>query len=116
MLHHTFYLHQSRNQNEIFYFDKDMAQHIDLGKQGEKLAERHLVTHPYSIPHRNWQYSYYEPDSIALKNDVVRFVAVKLRSFKSFDFPEEQVSIKKFRDLTQAAEEFLFTPIQPYPV
>jgi putative endonuclease len=89
-----------------FYFGKDMAQHIELGKQGEKLAADYLVRLNYSILRRNWRYSRYELDIIALKNNVLHFIEVKLRSSKSFGFPKEQVSKKKFRDLTKAGEAF----------
>jgi len=85
-----------------------MAQHIDAGKQGEQLAERYLLDQNYTILHRNWRYSRYEIDIIALKNEVLHFVEVKLRSSKNYGMPEEHVSKKKFKFLTQAADEFLF--------
>lgn len=85
-----------------------MAQHIDLGKRGEQLAEEYLVKYGYAVMHRNWRHSHYEIDIIAQKNNVVHFVEVKIRSSKTFGFPEENVTRKKFKFLTQAADEFLF--------
>lgn len=85
-----------------------MAQHIDLGKLGEQLAADFLVKRRYTLLHRNWRQAHHEIDIIALKNDVVHFVEVKLRSSKTFGFPEEQVTKKKFTNLKQAAEAFLF--------
>lgn len=85
-----------------------MAQHIDSGKQGEQLAEEYLLQHQYTVLHRNWRDSYHEIDIIALKNNVLHFVEVKLRSSKNFGMPEENVTRKKFRFLTRAAEAFLF--------
>jgi putative endonuclease len=85
-----------------------MALHNQLGKQGEELAEKYLLQHGYEILHRNWRYSHYEIDIIAKKQDTIHFVEVKLRSSKTFGFPEEAVNRKKFKFLLQAADEFLF--------
>ena len=85
-----------------------MALHIDFGKLGEQLAEDFLINKGYTILHRNWRYSHYEIDIVALKNDLPHFVEVKTRSSKQFGEPEESVNKKKIRSLLQAADEFLF--------
>ncbi|HEU0110155.1 MAG TPA: YraN family protein [Flavisolibacter sp.] len=85
-----------------------MAQHNESGKYGEEVAEKYLLQHNYSILHRNWRYSYHEIDIIALKNNVLHFVEVKLRSSKNFGMPEVHVNKKKFKFLAQAADQFLF--------
>jgi putative endonuclease len=85
-----------------------MARHIRLGKDGEQMAERHLIEKGYVILHRNWRHSHYEIDIIALKGRVLHFVEVKIRSSKIFGLPEEAVTKKKFRFLQNAADEFLF--------
>lgn len=85
-----------------------MAFHIDLGKKGEQLAEEFLLTKGFSILHRNWRYSHYEIDIIALKNELPHFIEVKIRSSRQFGEPEESVTKKKIRFLLQAAEQFLF--------
>lgn len=85
-----------------------MATHIDFGKLGEQLAEEFLVKSGYTILHRNWRYSRYEIDIVALKNGLPHFVEVKTRSSNQFGEPEESVSKKKIRFLLQAADEFLF--------
>lgn len=85
-----------------------MATHIDLGKQGEQLAEDFLIGRGYTILHRNWRYSRYEIDIVALKNDLPHFIEVKTRSSTQFGEPEEAVTKKKIRFLLQAADEFLF--------
>ena len=85
-----------------------MAQHIESGKLGEQLAEDYLRNQGFDILHRNWRHSRYEIDIIAIKNEVVHFVEVKLRSSKNYGMPEEHVSKKKFKFLTQAADEFLY--------
>ena len=85
-----------------------MAGHIKLGKAGEQMAEVYLVEKGYRILHRNWRHSHYEIDIIALKNEVLHFVEVKIRSSQKFGFPEDAVTKKKFTFLQNAADEFLF--------
>ena len=85
-----------------------MAEHNLFGKEGEQLAEAYLIEKGYQILHRNWKYSFYEIDIIALKNSILHIVEVKIRSSNVFGLPEEAVTKKKFRRLLNAADEFLF--------
>ncbi|MCW3074770.1 MAG: hypothetical protein JWP69_1839 [Flaviaesturariibacter sp.] len=85
-----------------------MAQHNTAGKEGEALAAAFFKKRGYEILHQNWRYSRYELDLIALHNGKVHFIEVKYRSSKSFGMPEEKVTLKKFRNLTLAADEFLY--------
>jgi len=85
-----------------------MAAHNALGKQGEDLAERYLTEAGFTVLHRNWRYSHYEIDLIALKGQMLHFVEVKMRSSKKFGLPEEAVTKTKFQRLLNAADEFLF--------
>lgn len=85
-----------------------MAFHIDLGRKGEQLAEAYLVNNGYTILHRNWRYSHYEIDIIAMKDNLLHFVEVKCRTTSQFGNPEENVSKKKVKFLLQAADQFLF--------
>jgi putative endonuclease len=85
-----------------------MAIHIDIGKAGEKLAEVYLADNGYTILHRNWRYSHYEIDLVAIKNNLLHFVEVKYRSHNNYGNPEEAVNKKKVRSLLQAIDQFLF--------
>ena len=85
-----------------------MALHNQLGKKGEQMAEEYLLQRGYAVLHRNWRHSHYEIDIIAIKNEVLHFVEVKLRSSKIFGLPEQNVKRKKFQSLLRAADEFLF--------
>lgn len=85
-----------------------MARHQTLGKKGEDGAAAYLQQKGFEILHRNWRHSYYEIDIIALKNDVLHFVEVKLRTSKNFGLPEEAVDKRKFKKLLNAADEFLY--------
>jgi putative endonuclease len=85
-----------------------MATHNQLGKEAEELAVAYLVQHEFSILYRNWRYSHYEIDIVAVKNKLLHIVEVKCLKSDSICYPEEAVTKKKFRFLLQAADEFLF--------
>jgi putative endonuclease len=85
-----------------------MASHNDLGKEGEEMAAKWLVENGYTLLHRNWRYSHYEIDIIAVKNDKLHIIEVKARKGNQFGNPEDSVTRKKFKDLQRAADEFLF--------
>ncbi len=84
-----------------------MARHQTWGKKGEEDAAAYLQQKGFEILHRNWRHSYYEIDIIALKNGVLHFVEVKLRTSNNFGLPEDAVDKRKFRRLLNAADEFL---------
>ncbi len=85
-----------------------MALHNTLGKEGEQLAADHLTKNGFTVLHKNWRHSHYEIDIIAVKNNVLHFIEVKIRSSAAFGLPEEAVTKKKFQSLLNGADEFLF--------
>ena len=85
-----------------------MAQHNELGKEGEALALEYLRKSDFEILHCNWRYSHYEVDIIGRKNGVLHIFEVKSRKYFPGAFPEESVSKKKFGFLKKAAEEYLY--------
>jgi len=85
-----------------------MASHNIFGKEAEHLAENWLKGKDYQILHRNWRYSHYEIDIIALKKNVLHIVEVKARKSAAFGNPEDSVNRKKFKSLQKATDEFLF--------
>jgi putative endonuclease len=85
-----------------------MAQHNDLGKEGEALALEFLRKNDFEILHCNWRFSRYEIDIIAKKQGLLHIMEVKSRHFFPGAFPEESVTKKKFNFLKKAAEEFLY--------
>jgi len=84
-----------------------MAAHNDLGKRGEELAASFLEEKGYHLLERNWRFSYAEVDIIAKDDDILVFVEVKTRSSDYFGKPEEFVSAKKERLLTDAASVYM---------
>ena len=85
-----------------------MATHLDVGKEGEKLAEAYLADKGYAILHRNWRYGRYEIDLITSKNELLHFIEVKFRSYTNFAKPEEAVNKKKIKSLVQAIDQYLY--------
>lgn len=86
-----------------------MASHNELGKEGEEMAAKWLVEKGYTLLHRNWRHSYHEIDIIATKGKFLHFVEVKARKASPFGgHPEDSVTKKKFRNLQNAADEYLF--------
>ncbi len=85
-----------------------MAQHNDLGKEGEALAAQWLVSKGYTLLHRNWRHAYHEIDIIATKGKMLHIIEVKARHYFPGSNPEDSVTKKKFKNLQKAANEFLF--------
>ena len=85
-----------------------MAEHNDLGKLGEELAEKYLIERGYEILERNWRHSRFELDIIAIKGDTLHFVEVKARRTNEFGLPEDAVDEIKISFLVSAGEEYLY--------
>ncbi|MBI1343434.1 MAG: hypothetical protein GC171_10925 [Terrimonas sp.] len=85
-----------------------MAEHNDLGKKGEAMAEQYLSGKGFFILHKNWRHSYYEIDIIATRGNLLHFIEIKTRRSVAGGHPEDAVTKKKFRRLLNAADEFLF--------
>ena len=80
-----------------------MALHNDIGKYGEELAIELLKSKGYRIAETNWKFSHAEVDIIAWHGEVLVFVEVKTRTTDFFGQPEEFISNKKMKLLTEAA-------------
>ena len=84
-----------------------MAQHNDLGKLGEELAQNFLRKKNYTILETNWQYRHAEIDIIAQKNDILAIIEVKTRSSDHYGKPEIFVSKKKIKLLVDAINHYI---------
>jgi putative endonuclease len=85
-----------------------MAKHLDLGREGERLAKMHLEATGYEILDENWTHGKLEVDLIAYKNKVIIFTEVKTRTGSYFGQPEDFVDARKQRLLAEAAEEYVY--------
>lgn len=84
-----------------------MAEHNELGKEGEEIATAFLETNGYEIIERNWRFQKAEIDIIAQKNGVMCAVEVKTRSSTDFGLPQDFVKPKKMQLLVKAINEYV---------
>lgn len=77
-----------------------------LGKLGEKVASKYLVSLGYKIIERNFQKRYGEIDIVALESGTLAFVEVKTRRGNYFGTPEESITPVKLRRLTHAVNYY----------
>jgi len=80
-----------------------MAQHNDLGKEGEKIAIHHLLQKGYQILEQNWRINRVEIDIIAMDEKTLVFLEVKTRSSNLFGEPASFVSEQKQEFMYNAA-------------
>lgn len=85
-----------------------MANHISLGKMGERLAVVYLKERGFHILHQNWRHGHLEIDIIAAKQNVLHFIEVKTRRNTKFGYPEDGVTPEKISKLTDAGVEFQY--------
>lgn len=84
-----------------------MAQHNELGKKGEELAENHLRKLGYQIMARNWHHGHEELDIVALEGQNLVVVEVKTRTADYFGEPEMEVKPAKQRSIVRATEAYI---------
>lgn len=86
-----------------------MAEHNELGKFGEELAEGFLKQNGYTILETNWTFQKAEIDIIAQKGNVLAVVEVKTRSSIEFGLPQDFVKPKKIQLLVKAVNEYVIS-------
>ena len=84
-----------------------MAWNNDIGKTGEKLAQKHLLENGYAILETNWRLGKMEADIIAYREGVIVFVEVKTRSSVLFGEPQEFVNEKKQQSYIKMANAYV---------
>lgn len=84
-----------------------MAEHNDLGKEGEDFAADYLAEKGYKILHRNWTFKKAEIDIIAQINDILAVVEVKTRSSIDFGLPQDFVKPAKIQSLVKAVNQYV---------
>ena len=84
-----------------------MAQHNDLGTQGEALAVAHLLKKGYQILVRNYTYLKGEIDIIARIGDTIAIVEVKTRSTPDFGDPQDFLKPAQIKRLVETANKFI---------
>ncbi|MEO9952535.1 YraN family protein [Nonlabens sp.] len=84
-----------------------MAEHNELGNEGEELAATHLIKNGYDILVRNYTYLKGEIDIIARKKDVIVVVEVKTRSTPDFGDPQDFLKPGQIQRLVATANHFV---------
>ncbi len=84
-----------------------MADHNELGKIGEDLAEKHLRRIGYKILQRNWHFGHDELDIIARDGEWLVIVEVKTRTSNQFGEPEMEVKPAKQRSIVRTADAYI---------
>ena len=84
-----------------------MAEHLEIGKEGEETAARYLEEKKYTILERNWRYRHREIDIIASLDNMIIIVEVKVRKFIGGERLEEHINRKKQRYLISAANAYM---------
>ncbi len=83
-----------------------MAEHNDLGNQGEEVALTYLIEKGFTILETNWVFGKEEIDIIALNSEHLIILEVKTRSSRVFGEPYSFVTKNKQRLLVRAAQAY----------
>jgi len=86
-----------------------MANHIELGKQGEQIAADFLREKGFKIIARNWRFKHKEVDIISYDGDYLVVTEVKTRTSSGWEHPRESITPLKIKFLVHATEAFVQT-------
>jgi len=84
-----------------------MADHIELGIKGEKIAVTFLKNKGFQVLECNWRHRRSEIDIIAMDNEILVFIEVKTRSDDYYGRPESFVSEKKKMLMLDASSVYM---------
>jgi putative endonuclease len=80
---------------------------LSIGRLGETLAFAYLIRQRYVIVEKNYRKQYGEIDIIAWDGETLVFVEVKTRQSTVFGTPFEAVDVRKQRQLSRIAQEYI---------
>lgn len=84
-------------------------QNFTKGRRGEALAAEYLSEHGFEVIEQNWHTKFGEIDLVVLKDSLVVFVEVKLKSGDIFGSPEEMITKQKIAQVLNNAQVYLLT-------
>lgn len=84
-----------------------MAEHNEVGKQGEAIALDYLQKKGYKTVTQNWRFGKAEIDIISTYKNQVIITEVKTRTSEEFENPKEAVTIPKQKRIVKAADAFI---------
>lgn len=85
-----------------------MAEHNELGKEGEKIAAKYLKEKNFEILEKNYRFKHLELDIVTKKDEQLIVVEVKTRASEYMAGPHETVSKKKQKDIIKATNEYIY--------
>ena len=97
-------------KKEKHYFCRNiftMAEHNELGKNGEDAAISYLMGRGYRILHTNWRKGRYELDIVAQTDEELIIIEVKTRSASNWMSPETAVDAQKIRRIVAATDLYI---------
>lgn len=97
----------SQHNFRLIMFLKRKTKNIELGKHGENIAADYLTQSGYSIITRNYRRRFGEVDIVARQDSTIVFVEVKTRRSATFGTGFEAVDVRKQRQLTRIALDYL---------
>jgi putative endonuclease len=84
-----------------------MAEHNELGKEGETAAINYLRENNYQIRHINWRCGRLELDIVAQTEEELVIIEVKTRSCPDWQLPEESVNKTKISRIIYATDCYI---------
>ncbi len=78
-----------------------------LGREGEELARKFLLSKGYKIVKRNFRTPFGEIDLIAYQKKVLAFIEVRTKTSSNFGTPEESISLSKKKKISRVASFYL---------
>ncbi len=84
-----------------------MADHNELGRNGEELAAEYLLLKEFEILERNYRYQKAEIDIIARRGNILVAVEVKTRSTPEFGDPQDFLKRKQIQQLVKAMNHYV---------
>ena len=78
-----------------------------VGAKGEEIATKFLINHGFKIIERNYSTKFGEIDLIVIKDNILRFVEVKLKKGDFFGTPEEMIGVDKLGRVQRMADYYL---------
>lgn len=93
-----------------------MAQHNELGREGENEACAYLIERDIHILERNWHGRDCEVDIIADDYGEIIFIEVKTRTSLKDGLPEDAVTGYRMNRMSRAADEYRYVNhLEKYP-
>ena len=83
-----------------------MAEHNEIGKQGEEIARKYLAQRGYRIQEQNYKTKRGEIDLVAYLGKTLVCVEVRTKQCEQFGTPEDTITFEKKNKLLKNAQAY----------